>query len=862
MTPMMQQYQEAKERHPGMLLLFRMGDFYELFDSDAETAARVLGLTLTSRDKSIPMAGFPHHSLEPHLRKLLQAGHRVAICDQVEDPALAKGLVRREVTRVVTPGTLTEDELLDPRQSNYLAAIHLPSPRATVRGLQDCVGLAWVDLSTGHFQAADVSTSQIKDELGRLAPVECLIAESDIGRLDFGQPSFTLTSRPDWNFDPPSAQSVLHEHFGISTLTGFGFEDRQHCLMSAGALLTYLRETLKAGLTHIGRLQPYRQSSHLLVDEVTRRSLELIRTIRDGGRDGSLLSALDRTVTSMGARMLQGWLVTPLAERPAIEARLDAVAEFVEDHGLRRDLREDSFDLQRLTSRASTGRASPRDLAAIGATLRLLPRIKAKITARRASLLCDLEARLELCPDLRQMLEASLVDNPPLSPREGGLIRQGYDSQLDEIRGVAKSGKEWIANFQAAEISRTGINSLKVGFNRVFGYYIEITNTHAQKIPADYQRKQTLKNAERYITPDLKAYEEKVLTAEEKIFKREYELFVSIRDRVAAETHRLLQTGEVLATLDVLASLAELAASRQYCRPELCEDSILYIQAGRHPVLDQTLPPGTFVPNDVDLKPEEGMLWLITGPNMAGKSTYIRQVALLTLMAHMGSFVPARQARLGITDRIFTRVGASDDLSRGRSTFMVEMTEAANILNNATDRSLVILDEIGRGTSTYDGVSLAWAITEYLHDQIGCRTLFATHYHELAQLSNKLPGLRNYNVQVPECEGRVVFLHQIAPGSADKSYGIHVAKLAGVPEEVLERANEVLADLEAHQVKTRRLGTPVIRKRKAPAQHPTFFADMEPRKDEKASEGKSKPSFSRDPTGSAASVDSDQGEPH
>ncbi len=384
MTPMMQQYREAKERHPGMLLLFRMGDFYELFDSDAETATRVLGLTLTSRDKSVPMAGFPHHSLEPHLRKLLQAGHRVAICDQVEDPALAKGLVRREVTRVVTPGTLTEDELLDPRQSNYLAAIHIPSPRTAVRGLHDYIGLAWVDLSTGHFQAADVSTSQIKDELGRLAPVECLIAESDIRRLDFGQPSFTLTSRPDWNFDPPSAQSVLHEHFSISTLIGFGFEDNQPCLVSAGALLAYLRETLKAGLTHIGRLQPYRQSSHLLVDEVTRRSLELIRTIRDGGRDGSLLSALDRTVTSMGARLLQDWLLTPLAERPAIEARLDAVAEFVEDHGLRRDLRDalrDSFDLQRLTSRASTGRASPRDLAAIGATLRLLPRIKAKITA-------------------------------------------------------------------------------------------------------------------------------------------------------------------------------------------------------------------------------------------------------------------------------------------------------------------------------------------------------------------------------------------------------------------------------------------------------------------------------------------------
>jgi len=830
MTPMMQQYQEAKERHPGMLLLFRMGDFYELFNSDAETAAPVLGLTLTSRDKSVPMAGFPHHALEPYLRKLLQAGHRVAICDQVEDPALAKGLVRREVTRVVTPGTLTEEELLDPRQANYLAAIHFPSLRAAARGLQDMIGLAWVDLSTGQFQAADVSSFQLKDELGRLAPAECLVAESYTERLNIDPPAFTLTSRPDWNFDPSSAQTVLREHFGITTLTGFGLEDNQPCLVSAGALLIYLRETLKAGLAHIGRLRPYRQNSYLFVDDVTRRSLELIRTLRDGGREGSLLSALDRTVTAMGARMLQEWLMTPLADRPAIEARLDAVAELVEEHPLRRDLRDalrDGFDLQRLTTRASTGRASPRDLAAIGATLRLLPRLKAKVTARRAALLRDLEARLELCPDLRDMLESAMIDNPPLSPREGGVIRPGYDSQLEELRAIAKGGKEWIASFQATEITRTGINSLKVGFNRVFGYYIEITNTHAHKIPDDYQRKQTLKNAERYITPELKAYEEKVLTAEEKIFKREYELFVSLRDRVAAQTPRLLQTGEVLATLDVLASLAELGVSRQYCRPEMCDDSILGIQAGRHPVLDQSLPAGAFVPNDVNLRPEEGMLWLITGPNMAGKSTYIRQVALVTLMAHMGSFVPARQARIGITDRIFTRVGASDELNRGHSTFMVEMTEAANILNNASDKSLVILDEIGRGTSTYDGVSLAWAITEYLHDQVGCRTLFATHYHELAQLVNKLPGLRNYNVLVQESEGRVVFLHQIAAGPADKSYGIHVARLAGVPEEVLERANEVLADLEAHQVKTRRLGAPVIRRRKPPAQHPSLFSDLE-----------------------------------
>jgi DNA mismatch repair protein MutS len=677
-------------------------------------------------------------------------------------------------------------------------------------------------------------------------------------RLDFQEPAFVRTPRPDWNFDAASSRTALREHFAVTTCAGFGFEDDQPCLVAAGALLIYLRETLKAGLAHIGRPRHYRQNDYLFIDDVTRRSLELIHTLREGSREGSLLSALDRTVTSMGSRLLQEWLLAPLADRVAIEARFDAVSELLEEHSLRADLRDglrESFDLQRLTSRTSTGRASPRDLANVARTLRLLPRLKAKITARRANLLRDLEGHLELCPDLREMLDGGFVDDPPLSPREGGMIRPGYDAPLDELHAIAKGGKEWIANFQATEITRTGISSLKVGFNRVFGYYIEITNTHAHKIPSDYQRKQTLKNAERYVTPELKAYEEKVLTAEEKIFKREYELFITLRDQVAAQASRLLQTGEVLATLDVLASLAELAVSRQYCRPELCDESILHIQAGRHPVLEQTLPPGTFVPNDVILKPEEGMLWLITGPNMAGKSTYIRQVALLTLMAHLGSFVPARQARIGIVDRIFTRVGASDELTRGRSTFMVEMTEAANILNNATDRSLVILDEIGRGTSTYDGVSLAWAIMEYLHDQVGCRTLFATHYHELAQLANKLPGLRNYNVLVQESEGLVVFLHQIAAGSAYKSYGIHVAKLAGVPEEVLDRANEVLADLEAHQVKTRRLGAPIIRRRRPPAQHPTFFADMEPPTTDAVGD-----SFSRDPTASAVRGHTDKGE--
>lgn len=795
---MMRQYEEAKARHPGMLLLFRMGDFYELFGDDAETASRLLGLTLTSRDKTIAMAGFPHHQLEGYLHKLLKLGHCVAVCDQVEDPAQAKGLVRREVTRVVTPGTIMEDNLLDPKRTNHLVAL-APS--------DSFVGVAWLELSTGSFRAADVPPPRLHDELARLAPAECLCAERDspqVGAILRRLPTVpALSSRPDWQFDPVSARAALVRHFQVRTFTGLGFDDSQACLAAAGALLLYAQETLKSQLTHVRRLQPYVSTQTLQLDDVTRRSLELTRTLREGDRAGSLLEAIDRTVTAMGARLLHEWLLAPLTERAAIERRLDAVEELTRDAALRGDVRRalsDVPDLQRLTARVSTGRASPRDLAAVARTLRHLPLLKAKITARRAALLQQLEHELVLCPELRALLDAALVDDPPHSARDGGVIRPGYDAALDELRDLARGGKEWIARFQAQEIARTGIGSLKVGYNQVFGYYIEITHAHAAKIPPDYQRKQTLKNAERYITPELKVYEEKVLSAEEKIKQRELELFTALRDQVAEQTARLVQTGETLAQLDVLAALAELATARQYVRPIIVEEPVLQIKDGRHPVLEQSLPPGTFVPNDVDLSPADGFLWLITGPNMSGKSTFIRQVALLTLLAHVGSFVPAAQATVGITDRIFTRVGASDELNRGQSTFMVEMTEAANILNNATPRSLVILDEIGRGTSTYDGVSLAWAITEYLHNQIGCRALFATHYHELAQLAETLPGLRNRNVLVREWHDDIVFLHKIAPGSADKSYGIHVARLAGVPAEVLDRAREVLQQLETHHL--------------------------------------------------------------
>lgn len=810
LSPMMERYLAVKAEHPGAMLLFRMGDFYELFYEDAQNASRVLGLTLTSRDKNsdnpVPMAGFPYHQLDSYLQKLIQAGFRAAICDQVEDPKKAKGLVRREVTRVVTPGTLTDDQMLDPRQSNFLACV-APSKSG--------IGLAWLELSTGRFYLTDVEPSQLQDELARIRPAECLIPESAAQEGQFSArraetQTFVLTTRPEWCFARDESRRLLNEHFGTRTLEGFDVDDTP-AITAAGALLEYVRETQKTALPHIVRLEYWRRGRHMIIDEATRRSLELTQTLRDGRRDFTLLGVMDETCTPMGSRLLAEWLSSPLMDLEQITQRQDAIEELVGQLSLRDDVREllkQTYDLQRLTSRVATGRCSPRDLVCLARTLEQLPKMRARLAERRSKRLQTLEQRIELCPDVHSAITAAVVEEPPNTITDGGVIRPGYNADLDEFRDLMRGGRQWMAAYQAKEIERTGIPSLKIGFNKVFGYYLEVTAANRDKVPADYIRKQTLKNQERFITPELKEYEDKVLRAEDRAKALEQELFSSLRDQVATFVPVLLRTAEAMAEVDVLAGLSNLAANAGYCRPTLQEDALLDIRDGRHPVLDRLLPAGQFVPNDVRLgipasaehEKGAGRVQIITGPNMAGKSTYIRQAALITVMAQVGSFVPAKSALIGIADRVFARVGASDELARGQSTFMVEMTETARILNTATAKSLVILDEIGRGTSTYDGISLAWAITEFLHDEVQCRTMFATHYHELTDLTATLRNASNWNVAVRESNEDVVFLHRIVEGAAGRSYGIHVAKIAGVPRLVTDRAATILATLENDHV--------------------------------------------------------------
>ncbi len=803
-TPMMRQYHEAKEACGDALLLFRMGDFYELFLEDAVTASRVLGLTLTSRDRDsenpTAMAGFPYHQLDTYLSRLIQAGYRAAVCEQVEDPKLAKGLVRREISRVVSAGTLTDDGLLNPREANYVAAIVHAQPTRGDNGEQ-VVGIAWAELSSGRFEAGVFSAARLEDELERIGPAEVLYREDDPKvKLDSGAP-WSWTRRPPWNFAANSCQEALCKQFGTQGLEGFGFDETHTAaIQAAGAVLVYLQETQRGAIDHVDSLIAHHRSATLQIDASTRRSLEITRTMRTGSRDGSLLDCIDHTCTAMGSRLFADWLAAPLVEIPRINARYDAVEELSRDEKLRADVRKtltSIFDLSRLIGRIATARCGPRDLQQVCATLAMLPQLKARLTGRRSSMLQKIESDLHLCPELRATLEAALADTCPLSAADGNFVRPGFDPALDELREMARGGKQWIAAYQQRMSEQSGITNLKVGFNRVFGYYLEINNSQAAKVPADFIRKQTLKNCERFITPALKEYEETVLAADGQADEREQAIFVELRNLAHRELRSLQAIAAALANLDVLASLAELAAIRKWIRPKLTEDSIIDIQEGRHPVLDIRMSQGEFVPNDCVQSPEAGMILLITGPNMAGKRTYIRQVALIVLLAQVGSFLPAKKATIGIADRVFARVGASDELSRGQSTFMVEMVETARILNTATPRSLVILDEIGRGTSTYDGLSLAWAITEHLHEQIGCRTLFATHYHELTQLADLFPQVANLNVAVREWDDSVVFLHRIIPGGADKSYGIHVARLAGIPSSVNERAKDILAQLES-----------------------------------------------------------------
>jgi DNA mismatch repair protein MutS len=809
LSPMMKQFHEAKSICPEAVLLFRMGDFYETFLEDAKIVSKELGLALTSRDKgpdAMPMAGFPHHQLDQYLAKLITRGFKVAVCEQMEDPKTVKAgnIVKRAVTRIVTAGTVTDETLLDPKSLNYLASLCEVSNAVKTNGN---VGIAWVELSTGAFYAATLPANGLAEHLARIAPSEIIYSESDTLNSEVSVLSETVqfTKRPDWAFGFRTASDILLKQLGTASLEGFGFhggKNDEPAVRAAGAILDYLNETQRQTSAQIDSIVLYQTGTQLEIDAASRRSLEITRTIRGENRSGSLLAVLDRCMTSVGSRLLSEWVAGPLTDLTAINARLDAVEELFSDDGRTSEIRSQLrriYDLQRVLTKVLQNRSNPRDLSTIGKTLKILPLFLQKLENVQCPMLQTLRDSINPCDELAAYLVSALTDEIPLQTKEGGFIRRGFNAELDELRNLQKGGKEWIANFQAQEIRRTGIPSLKIGYTAVFGYYIEITNTHNTKIPDNYIRKQTLKNAERYITPELKEYEDKVLTSVERAAELEHQIFADLRNKTCERRQEIQQTAAALAQLDVLTGLAALARERGYCRPQLVQEPVLEIIEGRHPVLDAIGLAGTFVPNDTVMNDEAGMIQLITGPNMSGKSTFIRQTALLCVMAQIGSFIPARSAVIGVCDRIFARVGASDEIARGQSTFMVEMVETARILNQATSQSVVILDEIGRGTSTYDGLSLAWSIAEYLHDVIGCRTLFATHYHELTDLAGTMDKVSNLNVAVRENEGDVTFLHKIVKGSAGKSYGIHVAKISGVPKEVIQRAQEILDRLENKQ---------------------------------------------------------------
>ncbi len=799
---MIKQYMKIKKEYPGTILLFRLGDFYEMFFEDATIASKILGIALTSRNKSaknsVPLCGVPYHSVEPYVAKLLERGHKVAICEQVEDPKHAKGIVERKVIKVLTPGVILDTEKLDSKSNNFLASLYFDGRS---------YGLAYADISTGQFKTTSFpSLDDLTSELSNLEPKEVLLTEElhqneELSSFFLRTCNPLITTLDTWVWELDRANEILKQQLSLQTLEAFGLEEHPASIRTCGAVVHYLKETQIEDLPPLDAPVYYETAEYLLIDESTKRNLELLRTLRGDSKSGSLLWVLDETFTAMGGRLLKQWVNYPLIDLEKIRERLDAVEELKDKPGLRKKLRiffKDISDIERLIARISTTSVKPGDLGALRDSSYFISDVKGVLKDVNAALLLEINQSLDDIGDVRKLLEKALVDEPPLSSRDGGIIRDGFSAEVDELRLIKRDGKRWIAELEAKEKEITRISSLKVGYNRVFGYYIEVTKPNLHLVPETYIRKQTLVNAERFITPELKEYEEKILGAEDRLLEIERELFEGVRKRVAGESERVRRTASLIGELDVLSSFAEIADKYNYTKPQISDSGNIELKESRHPVVERMDLGERFVPNDVTLDLGENQLLIITGPNMAGKSTLIRQAALIVLMAQMGGFVPAKESRLGIVDRVFTRVGASDNLARGQSTFMVEMVETAYIIRHATPKSLVILDEIGRGTSTFDGMSIAWAVAEFLHD-LGCRTLFATHYHELGQLAISKRRVKNYNVFVKEDRGKIVFLRKLIPGSASHSYGIQVAKLAGVPEKVLKGAQRVLSNLEKTQ---------------------------------------------------------------
>lgn len=807
LTPLLNQYNQIKKNYPEEIVFFRMGDFYEMFGEDAKIASEILGIALTSRSHGkkapkIPLAGVPYHAADRYLAKLLQAGKKVVICEQTEEASDSRKLVNREVVEIITPGTITVDNVLDRQENNYLACLYNQGEN---------FGLAHLELSSGEFKIIEGSQNQVADRLKVLSPAEVLVPQgwqrSSLGVFLAGDNHSSITEIEPWKFDFQTCLKLLLEQLQVTSLDGFGCQEKTLGLAAAGVILDYLKFTKKSALAHINRIAWEQDQDLMFLDASTIRNLELFP---GPGRPDSLFNILNQTKTGMGARLLKEWMTRPLLKLEKIQERINAVEELVKKKELRDEFRRTLgtiSDLVRLAGKIGYCKANPRDLVNLKNSLQVVPNIQKTLANCETQLPSQISPDFPDCSDVVKLVERGIVDEPPLTYHEGGVIRPGFDPELDSLKQAVSENKKWIANLQSQEKERTSIGSLKVGFNQVFGYYIEITSPHLSKVPTDYIRKQTLVNAERFVTQQLKEREELILNAEEKINQKESELFLQIRNQVAARTKDIQKTAELLSILDVICSLAQVALQHQYVKPELNQGEEISIQEGRHPVLERLLPSGSFIPNDTLLNNSDQQIHIITGPNMAGKSTYLRQVGLIVLMAQVGSFVPAKKASIGIVDRIFTRVGAMDNIALGQSTFLVEMNETANILNNATQQSLILLDEVGRGTSTFDGLSIAWGVTEYIHNnpKVSAKTLFATHYHELTELAGFLPRVKNYNVAVKEWQGEVIFLRKIVPGGCDDSYGIQVAQLAGIPGEVLNRASEILVQLEQGEVTVKKI---------------------------------------------------------